>query len=187
MTKQEIKQDYLKRHRETLTELITKTQIDPFIHIVAREEGQEKPIIYHIEVPASTDMQKELFARHAIPQLKEDLKKQKVDIIFVTFTTESWVRKMDKDEPVPENWKEIPPDEAVCIFYSDAETESLEFYDIIRDEYEVDENGNLIEKAFEVDAEGNLNKKVEMKYNEEMSTGGINFAGTFSNLYKQLT
>lgn len=187
MTNQEIKEDYLKRHLETIEKMILKTQVGPFIHIIAKEKGEEKPVILHVDVPARDDMQKELFARHGIPALKEDLRKSEMEIIFITFTTESWVRKTDKDKGVPENWKEIPPDECLCIFYSDANEESLQMYDIIREEFEVDENGDLIEKSYEVEVDGNMYKKVEMRYNEEMSGSGADFGGKFSNLYKQLT
>ena len=187
MTNQEIREDYEKKHLETIREMILKTQVGPFIHIIAKEKGEEKPVIMHIDVPADDDMQKELFARHGLPALKEDLKKSDMEIIFITFTTESWLRKTDADKGIPENWKEIPPDECLCIFYSSADEQSLQLYDIVREEFEVDEHGNLIEKTYEVEINGTMYKKVEMKYNEELSKNGGAFGGTFSNLYKQLT
>lgn len=187
MTDQDIRKEYEEGHLNKLQEMIIKQQIDPFIHIIAREKGEEKPVILHIPIPASSDMDKELFVRHGFPSLKEEIKKNNLDIIFITFTTEAWIRKLDKNKPIPENYRDIPPDEVLFISYSSANEESVKVYDIIRDEFEVNDKGELIDKTYEVEIDGEMYKKVEIKLNEELSVGQSGAEGKFSNLYKQLT
>ena len=190
MTNKELMNEYDKSHIQTIKEMIKVGQINPFMHIIAKEPGEEKAVILHIDIPATNDMTKELFARHGIPSLKEDLKKSGMELLFVTFTSESWIRKVKVEkegDPIPDNWRDEVPDEVVMVAYSSAEGESIHVYDIIRDEYAINDNGDLVEKVYESDKDGNLYKKVEMVYNEELSGDDGEYGGSYSNLYNQLT
>ena len=190
MNNQELKDQYIENHILSVKDMIRQGQVNAFIQVIATNPDIDKPIMMHIDVPAGSDDEKEAFAQIVIPMLKEEIKEHKYDIVLVSFTSEAWIRRANKDE-VPDDYKEIPISDEVVIFtISENGGDEFRVYDIVRNDLQVDENGELVEKIEEFDKDGNALKNVELVMNEELTVldkqKTAESKGRFSDLYNKL-
>jgi len=190
MTDQELKEQYIENHILSVKDMIKQGQVNAFIQVIATNPDIDKPIMMHIDVPSGSDDEKEAFAKVVIPMLKDEIKEHKYDVVLVSFTSEAWIRKANKDE-VPDDYKELPISDEVVIFtISEGDGDEFRVYDIVRNDLQVDENGELVEKIDEFDKDGNALKNVELLLNEELTMldkeKTSKSKGRFSNLYNKL-
>lgn len=189
LTNQEIKDQYIENHTEAVKKMIKKGQVQAFIQVIATNPDIDKPIMMHIDVPASSNHDKEMFVKHIIPMLKEEIKDHNYKVVMVSFTSEAWIRKSNKNEKVDDYTKLPISDEVVMITFSDENGDEFIVYDIQREELEVDDKGNLIEK-YEFDEDGEPIKNIELILNEELTITDKSktkeTSGRFSDLYNKL-
>lgn len=174
-----------KNHLFSIQEMIKETSVEPFIQIFCQKESEENPMMMYMPLTNDLlDQDADFFKEKIFPSIKKSIEEEGLTILLVVFTSEAWVTKVDKNDPSKKSEKQ----EVVIFNYSSEKGDEIEVYDVIRDEYEVDESGEFVIKSHTVDKDGNLCENIKIEYNAELSGDDIKSSkGRFINLFKQLT
>lgn len=171
----EVKEAYI----EHLIDVISETgglfpHITIFADVIEPKEGEEdKPAIIHIPIPnkfMKNDDTKDEFIDEIIPDIFRDLKKD-FKPHAVAWSSEAWLRQIEKGEKMPDNYKNLPVKKEVIIVTLGTENEE----EIIL--YEVKREGK------QVNADGNLSDIVKLNKIEEDQPQSV--GGRFSGLFKK--
>lgn len=138
------------------------------------DEGEKKPALIHIPLldEAMVDEEsKDQFINEHFPQIAKAVK-ERFDPIAIAWTSEAWVRMVDKEENL-NNWKDLPIRKEVIIISleTEANKECL-IYDIKRDGKQINSEGEMVDK-------------VELTSCDSLSNPN-GMAGRFSNLFDKL-
>ncbi len=162
----ELMEEYKKELLDNIqAEMKDEGKVRPFMQIIGEKEEMDKPVIIHVVTEFGDDESKDFFIEEVIPEISRKLKKNQITPHHVVFVSEVWMTMVDK------NTNKTKKEEAIFIAYSSEEGESMEAYNIIRHDYEVDEQGEL-------------SSKIDLIKNEDLSSKNeTSSAGRFSNLY----
>jgi hypothetical protein len=188
MTNEEIKLQFIEHHVSTIRKMIKHRQVNAFMNVLATSEEYDKPIVLHADIPCGSSFEKEMFAKHGLDIIKEQIAEKQLNVLLVVFTAESWLRKAESVDDDVDNLD--VSDEVIIITFSDENGDEVKVFNIDRkDNIEIDDNGNLVEKYDEFDEDGDPIKNVELVYNEDLSIpkgSKIKNEGRFSNLFNKL-
>ena len=167
--------------KSSYKELVKKMMIEmgglnPHITVlgVHKEDGHDS--IIHVPIESKymkSEDTKDLFVDEVVPEIAKELTKR-FEVKAVGWAAEAWMRTANKEEGLPENWKDLPIKKEVLIMTieSDAHNETI-IMEIIR-------NGK------QVNAEGDLIDAIELIELEELNDGA-QAGGRFTGLYKKFT
>lgn len=168
-----MKQGYL----ELITQILTdQGGIDPSISVLGVHKTDGKNAIVHVLIEEKfmkDDESKDRFVDEMIPQIAKEVRKQ-FDITAVAWASEAWLRKADKDKPLPADWKALPKTEVLFITIESAEHNDASVMEIIRKGKMVNEDGELVDDITLVPLP---------EFSEAMEES----AGRFTGLYKKFT
>lgn len=171
-------QDLKKEYIEHLVETVNSTGgIFPHISIFAdvikpEEEDKDKPALIHIAIPdeyMEDDDAKDRFINKMMPRV---FKQVKQDFIphAVLWASEAWLRVIEKDEEVPEDYRTLPiKKEVIIITIGTKDTEEVKLYAVKRLGKQINQFGDMVDM-------------VNLEEMEEMSQPS-SFDGKFSHLF----
>lgn len=142
----------------------------------SHKDGNEKDAIIHIPIPdefLKSEETKDKFIDVVLPDVAETVKERFIPY-GVGWASEAWVRSTNKDEKVPDNWKDLPIQKEVLFINLQFEnkTEAI-VYEIKRLGKQVNEDGDLVD---------------HIELIEDMSLTGIeNMSGRFLGLLEKFT
>lgn len=147
---QEVKDAYI----EHLIDVIAETgglfpHITIFADVLKPKEGEEnKPAIIHIPIPDNfmkDDESKDEFIDEIIPDIFKDLKKE-FEPHGVAWSSEGWLRHIEKGGKIPDNYKNLPiKKEVVIVTLGTQDKEEALIYEIKRQGKQVNSDGNLVD------------------------------------------
>lgn len=172
--------DIREAYIEHITDLITDMGgLYPHVTVFADQkdpkEGEEdKPAIIHIPIPEElidTDEGKEQFVEGILPDVFATLKEKFIPY-GVAWSSEAWMRVIDKTDKIPDNYKDLPIKKEIIIITLETSTkEEIIIYEIKRSGKQVNQFGDFIDK-------------VELILQPEMSAPN-SMGGRFSGLFKK--
>lgn len=169
---QELKEEYVGNIKQFMTDI---GSIFPHITVFGnhKDEEENKDAIVHIQVPEEfmkSEQMKETFVQDVVPKIADKIREKFIPY-GVAWTSEAWVRTAQKDQVVPDNWKELPIEKEVLLV-------SMEF--IHKKEtiiYEIKRNGK------QVNEEGELVDHIDLV--EETMSGAEQMTGRFTGLLEK--
>jgi hypothetical protein len=147
---EELKEEYIKH----LVDVISETGgLFPHITIFAdvlnpKEDEKDKPAIIHIPIPdkfMKDDESKDEFIDQIIPDIFKDLKK-KFNPHGVAWSSEGWMRQLEKGDKMPDNYKNLPiKKEVIIVTLGTKEKEEAIIYEVKREGKQVNQSGDLVD------------------------------------------
>ena len=172
---EELKEEYIKH----LIDVISETGgLFPHITIFAdilnpKEEEKDKPAIIHIPIPdkfMTDDKSKDEFIDEIIPDIFKDLKK-KFEPHGVAWSSEGWMRQLDKSDKMPDDYKKLPiKKEVIIVTLGTKDKEEVIIYEVKRQGKQVNSDGDLVDIV-----------KLEKHDGDQPNS----VAGRFSGLFKK--
>jgi hypothetical protein len=172
----EVKEAYI----EHLIEMISETGgLFPHITIFAdlknpTELDQDKPAVIHIPIPdkyMKNDDAKDEFVDELLPEISKRINEQFIPY-GIAWSSEAWMRVIEKDQKMPDNYKDLPVKKEIVIVTVETElNEEAVIYEIKRQGKSVNSDGDLID-----------NVKLEKIETDQPDS----FGGRFSGLLKKL-
>jgi hypothetical protein len=147
--------------------------LDPIINILAKNTADKELNVIMVPIPSDAlenDDAKEVFAK-IIPKLFDELYERGFEPLCYSWSSEAWLRKANKDEGVPDDWKSLPKVEVLMTTFETKDYSIMEIHVIKREGKIADEDGNLIDCI-------SLEKDPELN----MSEGQVE--GRFGNVFK---
>lgn len=150
--------------------------ISIFADVKNPEKGEEdKPALIHIPIPdeyMENDNSKDIFVDEIFPKIAKELK-NRFTPIALAWTAEAWVRTMNKDGKMPDNYKNLPIQKEVIIITIESDTDKeCVIYDILRNGKQITSDGDMVDVIELVEAQN-------LKHPDGL---GGRFAGLFSKL-----
>lgn len=150
MTKEQfedLKSDYV----ENLERFISDSGgLFPLITFFADSIDNNKPSIIHFPIPdeyVKDDETKDELVNEVIPKLAKEIKKD-FNVIGVAWSSEAWMRTVDKtQEKIPEDYRVLPKKEVVIIAIEDENGVENIIYDIEREGKKVTQEGDIIDSV----------------------------------------
>lgn len=131
----------------------------PIINILARNTIEKEFTVLMVPVPEDAlenNDTKEVFAQ-IIPTLFDEMYKRNLEPICYSWSSEAWLRKSNKDEGVPDDWKNLPKIEILMTTFETKDYSIMDVHVIKREGKIADENGQLIDCiSLEKDPELNM-------------------------------
>jgi hypothetical protein len=167
----EIKEMY----QEHLLDVISSTGgLFPHLTIFADlkdplKDENDLPAIIHLPIPdkyMKDETTKDKFIDDVLPDIAKKVKKEFI-VHGVAWASEAWMRVIEKDQKVPDNWKEIPIKKEIVIvtIETDGQKEAI-IYEIKRNGKQVNSDGELVD-----------NVTLEKLEDEQPSSVGGRFSG----------
>lgn len=95
----------------------------------------------------SSENGKDFFIEKVVPALSKDVT-EKFDVHSVAWASEGWLREMSKDQPQPENYKDLPiKKEVVIVNIESLDKTECVMYDVIRQGHKVASDGSFIDSV----------------------------------------
>ena len=143
---QELKEEYVGNIKKFMTDL---GSMFPHISVFGDHKDEEKKdAIVHIQVPEEfmkSEQMKETFVRDVVPKIAEKIREKFIPY-GVAWTSEAWVRTAQKDQGVPDNWKELPIEKEILLVNMEfTHKKEMVIYEIKRNGKQVNENGDLVD------------------------------------------
>jgi len=148
-------EDIREAYIEHITDLITDMgALYPHVTVFAeqkdpKEGDEDKPAIIHIPIPeqlTESDEGKETFVEEILPDVFTTLKEQFIPYA-VAWSSEAWMRVIDKTDKIPDNYKDIPiKKEVIIITLETSKKEEIIIYEIKRDGKQVNQFGNFVDR-----------------------------------------
>lgn len=171
----ELKDDYIQH----LVEVISETgglypHITIFADVIHPKKGEEdKPAIIHIPIPnkfMKDDDMKEEFIEDVLPDIFRDVKKDFVPH-GVAWSSEAWLRTIDKGGKMPDNYKNLPiKKEVIIVTMGTKENEDVILYEVKREGKQVNSDGDLVDN-------------IKLEKLDDMKPDSVE--GRFSGLFKK--
>lgn len=147
--------------------------LDPMINIFAKNAVKKEFTVIELPIPEDAlenNDTKEVFAQ-VIPTLFDEMYKNDLEPLCYSWSSEAWLRKGNKDEGVPEDWRELPKIEVLMTTFETKDSSIMDIHTIKREGKMADENGDLIDCI-------SLEKDPELN----MADGTVE--GRFGNVFK---
>jgi hypothetical protein len=149
--------------------------ISVFADIKNPKEGEDKPALIHIPIPdeyMENDESKDIFVDEIFPKIATELK-NRFTPTALAWTAEAWVRTMNKDGKMPDDYKTLPVQKEVIIITIESDTnKECVIYDIIRSGKQITSDGDMVDIVELVESEN-------LRHPDGL---GGRFAGLFSKL-----
>jgi len=150
----------------------------PHITIFANHKDanvDDKPAVIHIPIPdefMENDETKDTFVNDILPEVFKTVKDDFIPY-SVAWGSEAWVRSIDKDEKMPDDYKSIPiKKEVLFVSIESKDKQETIIYDIKRDGKQVNSDGSITDV---------------IQLTEAQESGMVNATeGRFSGLFKML-
>jgi hypothetical protein len=169
---EEIKREYVGNIKRVMNDL---GNIVPHITVFGSHKSEEetKDALIHIEVRNEfmrSETMKETFVEEVLPEIANKVKEMFIPY-GLAWTSEAWVRSASKEQPVPDDWKELPIDKEVLMISMEfMHKKEMIIYEIKRTGKQVNEEGDLVDHV----------DLIEQDY-----SGAVDVGGRFTNLYKK--
>jgi len=143
----EVYQDLKQNHINHVLKMVGKTGgVYPHVTILCERDGEEKPTVVHIPIPAKfmqNDETKDQLINIVFPEILEELKTKKLIVKAVCFASEIWIRRSTPEEyEEVEDYHDIPVDDEGIIIIIDDEIESTTYsYKLVREQMSVGDEG----------------------------------------------
>jgi hypothetical protein len=133
--------------------------VDPMINILAKNTVEKEFTVIIVPIPGDALKNvgnKEAFAE-IIPMLFDEMFKNDLEPLCYSWSSEAWLRKGDKEEGIPEDWRELPKIEVLMTTFETKDSSIMDIHTIKREGKMADENGDLIDCiSLEKDPELNM-------------------------------
>jgi hypothetical protein len=156
--------------------------VHPHITIFAdikdpQNEDEQKQAVLHLDMPdelLESEEGKETFMTKVFPQLAKKVK-EKFNVYGITWMSEGWMRTINKNEEMPDNYKDLPiKKEVIIVSIETIENNEGRMFELKRDGKQVTPSGEFVDKI-ELIPIGN-----------EDGDSMKNVGGRFSGMLKQL-
>jgi hypothetical protein len=142
---EELKNDYI----ENLEHFISESGgLFPHLTLFGTSKSDNKASIIHFPIPdeyMKNNGTKDELVINVIPKLAKEISKD-FSIIAMAWASEAWMRVLEKDEKMPEDYTSIPiKKEVVMISIEDEKGVKNIIYDIHRGGKQVTEDGDLVD------------------------------------------
>lgn len=170
---EEIKKDYVSNIRRYMTEM---GGIFPHITVFGKhkEPSEGKDAIVHIQVPGDfmkSEEMKETFMEDVLPKISLKIREM-MEPYGVAWTSEAWLRSMEKDDKLPDNWKDLPIKKEILLVSMEFTHKKEAFvYEIKRLGKQVNEDGELVDHVDLIE--------------EQMMSGAEQMSGRFTGLLEK--
>lgn len=147
--------------------------VDPMINILAKNTLDKELTVIIVPIPGDAlenNDTKEVFAQ-VIPTLFDEMYKNNLEPLCYSWSSEAWLRKGNKDEGVPENWRELPKIEVLMTTFETKDSSIMDIHTIKREGKMADENGNLIDC-------------ISLEKDPELNIADGTVEGRFGNVFK---
>lgn len=112
-------------------------------------------------------------AQKILPKVFKELENQGLELLCCSWSSEAWVRKVDKKQEIEGNWRDLPKKEAIVTIFETAEGDSnVEIHYMHREGKISDENGELIDCI-----------RLEKQESDDEDTSSKTSGGIFSNVF----
>jgi hypothetical protein len=150
MTDQEYVKIFKKENKQNIAKMIAmRGGMPPIFTILVKKDDDYSVIVSPIPEEALENDENKQRLINLMPAFFETIEDKGFEIICLSYSSEAWLRQMDKkdadDNDIPENWKDLPKTEVLITSYETPTDVSLEINDIIKDGLVADENGDLID------------------------------------------
>jgi len=169
-----VKESYIKHVQSYMKDVGTL-----FSHITIfanhkNADDDDKPAVIHIPIPdefMENDETKDTFVNDVLPQVFKTVKDDFIPY-SVAWGSEAWVRSIDKDEKIPDDYTTIPiKKEVLFVSIESKDKQETVIYDIKRDGKQVNSDGSITDVILLTEAE---------------ESGVHTTEGRFSGLFKML-
>lgn len=173
MTELEEIENFKKENKDNMARLIaTMGNLPPICTIFTYKDDQYNVVVSPVpEEALENEENKDKFLK-IMPQFFDSIEEKGHKIVCFSYSSEAWLRKADKKDGVPEDWKSMPKTEVLITSYETANDACVEIHDIIKDGKIANEDGELIDCI-------RLEKNADMDNGEEGELGG-----RFSTIYR---
>jgi len=170
---EELKNEYIEHIIDTVN---TNGGLFPHISIFADviDPDETDPAIIHIPIPDEymvDDDTKDKFVSKIMPKIFKEVKKEFIPHA-VLWASEAWLRTIEKNEEVPEDYRSLPvKQEVIIITIGTKETEQVKLYGVKRKGKQINQHGDMVDI-------------IELIPMDDMSQPS-GFNGKFTNLFNK--
>lgn len=148
--------------------------LDPVIIVLAKHIVDKEFTVLIVPIPndaLKNNEAKQIFAQ-VIPTLFDKMYDDDLEPICYSWSSEAWLRKVDKDKGIPDNWNDVPKTEALITSFETKDSCTMEIHTIIREGKIANEDGDLIDC-------------ISLEKDPELNSGGDQeMEGRFGNVFK---
>lgn len=122
-------------------------QITFFVRHKDGENENEPAMVFYMlrDEYINSDEGKDYFIKKVLPEMAENIKK-KFDVHAIGWTAEAWLRETKTDEPVPDNFRDIPiKKEVIVVNFEQKDCSECVIYEMKRNGHKVNQNGVFID------------------------------------------
>lgn len=122
-------------------------EICPFLALVAINQDKQsvQPIIVPIPLEFLEDDVTKKLLMSFLPKFVAKQIPDSYQVIGSCLVIEAWIRKMDKKQPIPENWRDLPKTEGVLMAFETETHHKMCIFDIHRNGKKINEKGEIID------------------------------------------
>lgn len=140
-------------------------------------DEKNQAAVLHLDMPEEllqSEEGKETFMTKVFPELAKKVK-EKFNVYGVIWISEAWMRTIDKDEKIPDNYKDLPiKKEVIMINIETIENTEGRIFELKRHGKQVTSSGDFVDK-------------IELiQFGDEDGNSIKNVGGRFSGMLKQL-
>ena len=144
---QELKASYL---RSIVSGTEAAGGLPPHIALFGTEKKDLKRAIVFMKIDEqlmSSEDGKDLFIEKVVPALSKSVMKE-FDVHSVAWASEAWLRESKMDQPMPENYKDLPiKKEIVIVSIESLDKTECVMYDVVRDGHKVTSSGDFVDSV----------------------------------------
>jgi hypothetical protein len=170
-------QQFKASHTEYMSKIMVEQgYIDPVITVLVYNKGTEKFAIFYVMVPPdimNSEAGKNAFSSVA-PRILDAAAHNNMIPVCFSWSSEAWLRKTPEGvTELPENWKDLPKQEAMITYFESEEKSDLQVKMMYREGSRVNSEGKLID-----------NIRLEDNPKFDVPEGGV-LTGRFADIFKK--